>query len=91
MVLGPSYKVPNNYMAFSPSYKLPKIKIRPRSIYPKILNSKVRLRNGKVLDTHSAQIESDLLDSNNQYNIFCMMLNDMLNTHNRHLAKKKFK
>ena len=73
MVLGPSYKVPNNYMAFSPSYKLPKIKIRPRSTYPKILNSKVRLRNGKVLDTHFAQIESGLLDSCDQCTPLCML------------------
>ena len=26
MVLGPSYKLPKNYMAFCPSYNLPKIK-----------------------------------------------------------------
>ena len=25
MALGPSYKLPNNYMAFCPSYILPKI------------------------------------------------------------------
>ena len=56
MALGPSYKLPNNYMAFCPSYNLPKIKIKikPRSTYPKTLNSEARLRNGKVLGTHSA-------------------------------------
>ena len=26
MALGPSYKLPNNYMTFCPSYILPKIK-----------------------------------------------------------------
>ena len=40
-----------------------------------------------MLDTHSAQTESGLLESNDQYNIFCMMLNDMLNIHDRRLAK----
>ena len=39
------------------------------------------------LGTYSAQTESSLLDSNDQYTIFCMMLNDMLNTHNRHLTE----
>jgi len=73
MVLGPNYKVPNNYMAFSPSYKLPKINIRPRSTYPKILNSEDRLRNGKVLDTHSAQIKSGLLDFCDQCALLCML------------------
>ena len=65
MALGPSYKLPNKYMSFCPSYNLPKIKakIRPRSTYPKKLNSETRLRNGKELDTHSVQIESGLLDS----------------------------
>ena len=28
MALGPSYKLPNNYMAFCPSYNLSKIKQR---------------------------------------------------------------
>ena len=66
MALGPSYKLPNNYMAFCPKYNLPKkkkTKIKPRSNYPKTLNSEARLWNGKVLGTHSAQIESGLLDS----------------------------
>ena len=37
MALGSSYKLPNKYMAFCPSYNLPKIKakIRPRSTYQK--------------------------------------------------------
>ena len=37
MALGPSYKLPNNYMAFCPNYILPKIKIktRLRPTYPK--------------------------------------------------------
>ena len=47
MALGPNYKLPKNYMAFCPSYNLPKIKklkkekrkkikikIKPRSTYP---------------------------------------------------------
>ena len=51
MSLSPRYKLPNKYMAFCPSYNLPKIneKIRPRSTDPKKLNLKARLRNGKVL------------------------------------------
>ena len=64
MALGPNYKLPNSYMAFCPSYNLHKIKIKikPRFTYPKTLNSEARLRNRKVLGTHSAQIESGLLD-----------------------------
>ena len=56
MTLGPSYKLPKNLMAFCPSYNLPKmkIKIKPWSTYLKTLNSEVRLRDGKVLGTHSA-------------------------------------
>ena len=61
MALGPSYKLPNNYMAFCPSYNLPikkkekkkKPKIKPSSTYPKTLNSEARLWNGKVLSTYS--------------------------------------
>ena len=62
------------YMAFCPSYNLPKIKIKikPRSTYPKTLNSGARLWNGKVLGTHSAQTESGLLDSHNQCTPLCM-------------------
>ena len=64
MDLGPSYKLPNNYMAFCPSYILPKIKSKDKAwIYlAKDLNPEARLRNGKVLGTHSAQIKSGLLD-----------------------------
>ena len=57
-------------MALVPSYNLPKkkkkTKIKPRSTYPKTLNLEARLRNGKVLSTHSAQIKSGLLDSHDQ-------------------------
>ena len=62
-------------MALGPSYKLPKIKIKikPRSTYPKTLYSEARLRNGKVLDTHSVQTESGLLDSHDQYTPLCMI------------------
>ena len=37
MALDPSYKLPNNYMAFCPSYILPKIKMKTmlRSTYLK--------------------------------------------------------
>ena len=44
MTLGPSYKLPKNYMAFCPSYNLPKIKAKtkPGSTYPKTLNSEAR-------------------------------------------------
>ena len=68
MAFGPSYKLPNNYMAFCPSCILPKIKekTRVRSTYPKNLNPKARLWNGKVLGTHSAQTESGFLDSCDQ-------------------------
>ena len=31
MALGPSYKLPNMYMAFCPSYKLPKIKNKDKT------------------------------------------------------------
>ena len=75
MALGSSYKLPNNYMAFCPSYNLPKIKrkIKPRSTYPKTLNSKARLRNRNVSGTHSAQTESGLLDSCDQCTPLCMI------------------
>ena len=46
MALDPIYKLPKNYMAFCPSYNLPKmkkIKIKSRSVYPKTLNSEARL------------------------------------------------
>ena len=63
------------YMAFFLGYNLPKIKakIRPRSTYPKKLNSEARLRNGKVLGTYSAQTESGLLDSHDQCTPLCMI------------------
>ena len=54
-------------------YSKIKTKIKPRSIYPKKLNSKARLWNGKVLDTHSAQTGS-LLDSNDQCTPLCCMI-----------------
>ena len=69
MTLGSSYKLLKNYMVFCPSYNLPKIfkkikikikntnkqtKIKPRSTYPKTLNSEARLWNEKVLVTNSA-------------------------------------
>ena len=81
MALGPNYKLPNKYISFCPSYNLPKIKakIRSRSTYPKKLNSEARLRNEKVLGTHSAQKESGLLDSCDQCTFFFMHeMNDML-------------
>ena len=61
-------------MALGPSYKLPKIKtkIKPKSIYPKTLNSEAKLQNEKVLGTHSAQTECSLLDSCDQYPPLCM-------------------
>ena len=75
MALGPSYKLLDKYMTFCPSYNLPKIraKIRPRSTYPKKLNSEARLRNGKVLGIHSTQIEFGLLDSYDQCTPFLCM------------------
>ena len=73
MTLGPSYKLPNNYMAFCPSYNLPKKnKDKARSTYLKDLNLEARLRNVKVLGIHSAQTESDLLNSCNLCTILCM-------------------
>ena len=49
MVLGPSYNVPKKKKKTKQ-----KTKIKPRSTYPKTLNSEVRLQNEKMLDTHSA-------------------------------------
>ena len=72
-------------MAFYPSYNLPKLKkktkIKPRPTYPKTLNSETRLRNGKVLGTHSTQTESGFLDSWPMYP-FMHDMNDMLHTWN---------
>ena len=69
-------------MILGRSYKLSKIKanIRPRSTYPKTLNSEARLRNGKVLDTHSAKTVSCLLDSYDQCTPFMHAMNNMLYT-----------
>ena len=80
MALGPSYKLPKNFMAFCPGYNLPKlkIKIKPRSTYPKTLNSEAKLRNENVLGTYSAQTESGLLDSHDQCTPFMHDMNDML-------------
>ena len=59
------------YKAFVPSYNLPKIKKNKTLIYlSKNLSSEARLRNGKVLGTHSALAESGLLDFNDQYTLF---------------------
>ena len=70
------------YMAFCPSYTLPKIKvkIKPRSTYPKTLNLEARWRNGKVLGTLSAQTESSFLGSHDQCTPFIHNMNDMLHT-----------
>ena len=63
-------------MAFCPSYKLPKKKkkpkIRPRSTYPKTLNSEAKLQNGNVLGTYFTQTESGLLDSHDLCTLLCM-------------------
>ena len=69
-------------MTFCPSYNLPKVKakIKPRSTYSKTLNLEARLRNGKVLDTHSVQTESGLLDSHDQCTHFMHDMNGMLHT-----------
>ena len=47
-----------------------KIEIKPRSTYPKKLNSEARLQNWKVLGTHFAQIEYGLLNSNDQCTLY---------------------
>ena len=67
----------------------PKIKRKTKHkfIYPKELSSGARLRNEKVLGTHSTQTESGLLDSNDQYALLCMILNGMLNIHDKHWPK----
>ena len=68
------------YNAFGPSYNLPKFwknknknKNKTLIYLSKNLSPEARLRNGKVLGTHSARTESGLLDSNDQYTLFCMM------------------
>ena len=57
---------------FCPSYNLPKNKKKDKAqIYlSKITKFRARLWNRNVLGTHSAQIESDLLNSNDQYTLF---------------------
>ena len=73
------------YTTFFPSYNLSKIKakIKPRSTYPKTLNSEARLQNGKVLGTHSAQTKSGLLDSSDLCTPFMHAMNDMLHKWNK--------
>ena len=58
------------YKTFVPSYNLPKIKNKTLIYLSKNLSLEARLQNGNVLDTHSAQTDSGLLDSNDQYTIF---------------------
>ena len=66
-------------MALGPSYKVPKIKIKTRLIYlSKDLNSEARLQNEKVLNTHSAQTESGLLDSCDLCTPFMHVMNYIL-------------
>ena len=62
------------------TYNLPKnkTKIRPKFTYPKKLDSEARLWNEKVLGTHSAQIESGLLDSCDLCTSFMHEMNDIL-------------
>ena len=72
---------------FGPNYNLPKLKYKTLIYLSKNSKLGARLRNGKVLGTHSAQTESSLLNSNDQYTFFCMILNDMLNIHDRRLTK----
>ena len=59
MAFSPSYKLPKNFMAFCPGYNLPKlkIKIKPRSTYPKTLNSEARLRNENVHVRHPFRLD----------------------------------
>ena len=84
MILGPSYKLPKIHGFLSQLQSTQKIKkerkIKPRSTYPKTLNSEARLRNGKVLGTHSVQTEFCLLDSCEQCTPFMHDMNDMLYT-----------
>ena len=74
MALGPSYKLPkiHGFLSYLQSTQN-KTKIKPRSTYPKTLNSEARLWNRKVLGTHSVQTESDLLDSHDQCTALCML------------------
>ena len=88
MALGPSYKLLKIHGFLSQLQSTQKRKkkrkkerkIKPRSTYPKTLNSEASLRNGKVLGTHSAQTEFGLLDSREQCTPFMHDMNDMLYT-----------
>ena len=84
MALGPSYKLLKIHgflsQLQSTQKRKKKRKIKPRSTYPKTLNSEARLRNGKVLGTHSVQTEFCLLDSCEQCTPFMHDMNDMLYT-----------
>ena len=62
-----------------------KIEIKPRSTYPKKLNSEARLQNWKVLGTHFAQIEYGLLNSNDQCTLYAWY--EWYITHMKHLIK----
>ena len=75
MALGPSYKLPkiHGLLPWSQSTQIKKTKTKPRSTYPKTPNSEAKLRNGKVLGTHSTQTESGFLDSHDQYSPLCMI------------------
>ena len=61
-------------------YPTIKIKIKPRSTYPKTINLESRLWTGKVLGTHFTQTEFGLLDSCDQCTLFLHDMNDMLHT-----------
>ena len=50
-----------------PKKKKKQTKIRPRSTYPKTLNSEAKLQNGNVLGTYFTQTKSGLLDSHDLY------------------------
>ena len=68
--MGPSYNLCKRIQNFGPSYNLPKLKDKTLICLFKNPKLGARLWNGKVLGTHSAQIESGLLDSNDQYTFF---------------------
>ena len=87
--MGPSYNLCKRIQSFGPSYNLPKLKRQNTNLpIQKFYARGFRLRNEKVLGTHSVQtVMSGVLDSNDQYTFFCMMLNDMLNIHDRRLTK----
>ena len=71
--MGPSYNLPNIYMACCPSYILPKTnEDKTRSTKTKNLNPEARLQNEKMLGTHSTQTKFGLLDSCDQCTFLCM-------------------